>query len=177
MGAYMAKGKCLLLLFYFFLTTGAASAQFPSSGAGVDFQNWDKDGNAKLTHAEFYNGLKQKKLFEHWDRTVDGKLDRQEFFSGKEELLKNKERILTAEASMVVTNASGPFVPAIVNPAQDEFYREAPVFSFEEADLNKNGALDKTEFITALFRLWYKNSDVHINEAELEKKQLLQWFY
>ena len=177
MGAYMAKGKCLLLFLFFFLSVGAANAQFPPSGAGVDLQDWDEDGNTKLTHAEFYNGLRQKELFEHWNRKADGKLVRQEFFSGKEGLLKNQESILTAEAGLVDSNSPGPFVPGSAHLPQGEIYRELPIFSFEEADLNRNGALDQTEFITALFRLWDKNNDGHINEAELKGSQLWQWFY
>lgn len=178
MGAQMAKGKCLfLLLFLFAVSTDAVYAQVLYSGASSNFLAWDKDHNARLTHAEFYNGLKQSGLFEHWDRKRDGAIDRQEFFSGKSQILKNTDQLLTAEAGLMAANTSGPSVLGYNAITPQRSNSSFPQFSLEEADLNRNGALDQAEFITALFRLWDSNVDGQINAIELRNGQLRRWFY
>lgn len=178
MGAQMAKGKCLLLLFItFFLAAGTVKGQFMPSQAGVNFQEWDMDDNSKLTHAEFYRGLNQKKLFEYWDRKSDGNLDRQEFFSGKEKLVEKEKQIVTNEAALMASSSSGPMMPVLLNSPQPDFYSKLRDFTFEEADLNRNGMLDRTEFITALFRLWDENDSGYIDFSELEKGRPGYWFY
>ncbi|WP_017731549.1 EF-hand domain-containing protein [Nafulsella turpanensis] len=173
----MAKGKCLLLMLSLFSALVTANAQVSNLGADTNFREWDKDRNGRLTHAEFYNGLRQTSLFEHWDRSSDGAIDRQEYFIARAELLKNPGRNLTAEAEPMLANASGPFTPALSPGAAEPYFPELQVFSLEESDLNRNGTIDQTEFITALFRLWDKNVDGHIRAAELKDGRLRRWFY
>lgn len=159
---------------FIFGATAALQAQHPS--ASPRFKQWDKDKNDKLTHAEFYEGMKTAGVFEAWDRNGDKLLDRQEVYAGRARMQQLAEKNSRAKGA-VEESQSWPAAMSVQEGGLSSFSNpgtETP-FSFREVDLNRDGTLDKTEFFTALFRLWDQEKRGFLRSHELEEARLKQW--
>ena len=165
----------ILLAGFLLLTAAVARAQQPVVNSR--FSEWDKDNNQKLTHAEFYEGMKATGLFERWDRNGDSLLDRQEVYAGRQRMqqLQLRER---AQRERSADAAAGPASSASLQEGGFSFQYK-PLgdadFAFREVDLNRDGTLDRTEFFTALFRLWDKEKNGFLRSHELKEARLNQW--
>lgn len=150
---------------FIFCGTVALQAQPPSKSSR--FKQWDKDRNHKLTHAEFYEGMKNTGIFEAWDHNGDNLLDRQEVYAGSTRMQQMTEEASGSRVAIQVVQEGGFISFASAG-------REVG-FSFREVDLNRDGTLDKTEFFTALFRLWDQEKRGFLRSHELKEAQLRQW--
>lgn len=160
------------------LLTAAVAAmaqQYPGSSR---FYKWDKDNNKKITHAEFYEGMKQTGIFERWDRNEDKLLDRQEVNAGKIRMQQLAEKVNTAGQGQASAAEKQEFTSLPLQEGGFSYQRRwggEAAFSFREVDLNRDGTLDKTEFFTALFRLWDRENSGFLRTNQLEESQLRQW--
>ena len=170
------KRNSFLLIGILMLAAVAARAQ--QSSANPRFVRWDKDRNQKLTHAEFYEGMKTAGVFEAWDRNGDKLLDRQEVYAGRTRMQQLAEKRREGRDAGV---AAGESTEVAALPVQEGrfSYRSGATgetsFSFREVDLNRDGTLDKTEFFTALFRLWDTESNGFLRSHELKDSLLKRW--
>lgn len=159
---------------FIFGATATIQAQHPSTSQR--FKQWDKDKNQKLTHAEFYEGMKAAGVFEAWDRNGDRLLDRQEVYAGRARMQQLAEKDPGSKEA-----AEGPKSWPASRPVQEgglSFFSHPGAeagFSFKEVDLNRDGTLDKTEFFTALFRLWDQEKNGFLRSNELEEGRLKKW--
>jgi Ca2+-binding EF-hand superfamily protein len=166
-----------ILLIGFFMLTTAAAIQAQQSSFNARFTNWDKDRNHKLTHAEFYEGMRETGIFEAWDKSGDRLLDRQEVYAGKAHM----QQIAEKNNKQPGTGGQGGAEIAGVSRQESSFSlwntaaAEEAGFSFREVDLNRDGTLDKTEFFTALFRLWDQEKTGYLRSHELKEATLKQW--
>lgn len=165
-----------ILLIGFFMLATAAAIQAQQPVVNSCFTNWDKDKNHKLTHAEFYEGMKETGIFEAWDKNGDRLLDRQEVYAGKAHM----QRIAEKNNKQSGTGGQGGTEIAAVFRQESgfSFWNTAAGeagFSFRELDLNRDGTLDKTEFFTALFRFWDQEKIGYLRGHELREATLKQW--
>jgi Ca2+-binding EF-hand superfamily protein len=163
-----------ILLIGFFMLASAATIQAQHPSANSRFAKWDKDRNHKLTHAEFYKGMKETGVFEAWDRNGDRLLDRQEVYANKARMRQIAEKINKPAAGV----QEGVEIAGVSKQESSfSFWNTAAEagFSFPEVDLNRDGTLDKTEFFTALFRLWDQEKTGYLRSHELKEATLKQW--
>lgn len=163
----------LLLLLSLFLGTSLES-QGQSNLPRSYFSIWDSDGNQKLTHAEFYDGLSQTGLFEHWDDGQDGYLVRQEFFGKLEQVFPDFSASLEQEAASEGNSFASYFPEGENFTALD--LDSANETLFRIADLNRNGKLNKAEFYTMIFRYLDQNENGFLGPLEGRRAALARWF-
>ncbi len=165
------------LLSGIFLLAAAAGTQAQQTPANARFARWDKDSNHKLTHAEFYEGMKEVGVFEVWDKNGDMLLNRQEVYAGRTRMQKNEEKRKHHRQAGTAGKEGVGIAGISLQEGSFSFWEseEEAGFSFREVDLNRDGTLDKTEFFTALFRLWDREDKGYLRKYELKEENLKKW--
>lgn len=163
-----------VFLFFIGATTCLAQSSLPSSFFSV----WDVDKNKKLTHAEFYDGLSGTSLFEVWDYDQDSRIERQEFYDGLLEQADYSARVpdeFNYRASLVPGFTSGAALRSSEVKKEEQANPEYAAL-FREADLNRDGYLNKAEFYTFIFRFLDRDENGFLGYQECTKTALTSWF-
>ena len=151
----------VILILFTAVSVVKVNAQTALTGNYLEI--WDQDSNEKITHAEFYEGMSSALFFEAWDSKKDAKIDRQEFYAG----LESMRSVASGSASLPEKSQIYFYVKESSFPYQQDFSSV-----FKDADLNRNGSLNKGEFYTFIFRQLDEDQNGMLSYLEASNSRL-----